>query len=281
MPRIAYAPAAPEAPSLEQAQRLFEGVIARFTDLLVTVPDGGASAIGVWSVRDVAVHVSHVIGWDADMAAGRSVPGFTDFSEIAVHTNRLVAEDPERDLAALARRITSRAEEFLATTSELGPEGRARWNGFELPVGALLCHSLADVAVHGFDIGRAIRQPVTIRPAEANAMFAGFMVPFAHAAEVTELMDRERLPRGPLCIDIRLRRGTRMFFVVEDQKFRVEAPSQRAVDLHISAEPVALLLFLFERISRVAPLLRGRFLAWGPHPLRALRFMSQMRALMP
>jgi hypothetical protein len=57
----------------------------------------------------------------------------------------------------------------------------------------------------------------------------------------------------------------------------VEPPGRR-VDLHIAADPVTMVLMMSGRTGRIRPALLGRAIAWGRHPLRAMRMLDGMRA---
>jgi hypothetical protein len=54
----------------------------------------------------------------------------------------------------------------------------------------------------------------------------------------------------------------------------VELASGQAIDCHLWADPVALMLVVYGRIGQWGPIARGRLLAWGRKPWLGLKFKN-------
>jgi hypothetical protein len=79
-----------------------------------------------------------------------------------------------------------------------------------------------------------------------------------------------------LCYDIRVRGGSRVFFVIDDGTLRVEPPSKRRVDCHISADPAAFLLVGYNRVPQLRQALTGKLFAWGRKPWVGLQMVKYL-----
>lgn len=102
-------------------------------------------------------------------------------------------------------------------------------------------HLLNETVVHGHDIARADGRRWRIEPAHAAMVLAEFVIPVFEALEPRALVS-DSAAGVRAAFDLRVRGGRRFCFVFDDGSVRIEAPSSRGVDCHISADPVALLL---------------------------------------
>src|SRR5262249_16096619 len=96
------------ADTLAQARAALREVVPRLVALVRSVPNPNSASVGTWTVGDVAAHLSHVFRADTDAIAGRPVPeAIVTKAGIAEATAKILAEDPERDPAVLAERIST------------------------------------------------------------------------------------------------------------------------------------------------------------------------------
>ena len=72
-----------------------------------------------------------------------------------------------------------------------------------------------------------------------------------------------------------MRGGDRFHFIFDDGALKIEEPSSRRVDCHISAEPVAFLKLVWNRQRQWTAIAQGKLLAWGRKPWLG----PQLRAL--
>src|SRR5438876_11363420 len=91
-----------------------EDVLPRFTELLRRNRGVTATAIGSWTLPEVACHVSHVIEKDTGALTGRPLPDVElSPAAVAIATNSMLDDDPERDLTMLAERVDALGATFL------------------------------------------------------------------------------------------------------------------------------------------------------------------------
>jgi hypothetical protein len=253
----------------------------KFATLVRSVGDPSAHAIGHWSVGEVAAHVSHVATFEvaAVTGTGRSVmrsmgvPQPKDISEVAAMNQAVLEHDPVRDPDVLAGRIEESAAELLHLTD--GEERVITWLlGARLPLSAVCSHFISELVLHGRDIAHGAKLRWRIDPLDARISIEGFYLPVI--AELGGMSVSPGDGKRTTSCEIRLRRGGRWVFAGSESGLAV-LPSGPKVDLHISADPVEMLLVMSGRSGRLGPTLRGRMFAWGRHPLRAMRMLAELR----
>ena len=260
--------------TLDEARAALREVVPEFVRLVRSIPDPNAAAVGTWRAGDVAAHVSHVCGADADALAGRELPTVTvSHASVAELTAAMLADDSERDPAVLADCIGTLADEFdevaarcqLDTTSWLG--------GARLAPSVVACHLLEEFLVHGHDIARASGRPWPIHRRHALLAIEGAALPII-AALPTAFVNADRAGSFRACVDIRLRGGGRTELVLDGGSLRVGAADGHTADAHVSADPAALLLVLLGRQGIWKPLLTGKVAGWGRRPQKLLRLLN-------
>ncbi len=265
----------------QRSQDALRDEVGRVTTLLRSLRDPGTAAVvGQWNVAEVALHLSQV--WlgipglprgdlsavdelipDRAAAAGDSL--VRDIAELGEVTTRLVRADPERDLGALADRIEAHAKEYFADCARQSPDELRPWliASVTLPLAVFTCHLLNETIVHGYDIARAAGQPWRINPAHAIMLMDRFFIPVIHGAPPRALVNPLTAAGVRASFDVRIRGGDRFYFVFDHGTLRVETPSARRVDCHLSADPVAFLLVFWHRKSQWTAIAKGQLMAWG------------------
>ena len=260
---------------LADARTAIAAITPSFVRLVREGADDGP-AIGHWKVGDVACHVSHVITADTDALAGRPPPP-TELTPaaVAVLTDALLADDPERNVGVLADRIEALLEHFLAV-SEAPVSEEVTWLGdIRLPASAVACHLLEELLVHGFDMATATNGAWTIAPAHAALAITGAAVPIVTAAGPMAFVDSEHARGFRARVEVRLRGHERFTFVFDDG-LTVEDDTSKPVDAHVSADPVAMLLLMLRRVNAPRMILGGKITAWGRRPWRLRRMLTAM-----
>nr|MDQ3757242.1 hypothetical protein [Actinomycetota bacterium] len=235
-----------DAVTFGQAQDALGDVLARFTTLLRRVPESSRSAIGEWTVADVACHVSHVVDIDITALEGGPLPEVepTPAGAAAWNTSTL-SGDPERDLAVLADRIDARG----AALPDRSPAATAcDWIfGVRLAPSAVACHLLAEVLLHGHDIARATGAPWPIQPAHAALAIVGAGVPIINACP--DLWVRHPVdPKARARVELRLRPDHRLTLAL-DQRLRAELSPTGRPDAYLATSADQALLIFFGRRS--------------------------------
>lgn len=235
---------------------------------------GDAPSIGRWTVGDVACHVSHAIKVDADALAGHPPPiAELNPEAVAAANDGFLADDPERDLGALADRIEASLADFLEAGTAPVSEQVTWVGGVRIPASAVACHLLEELLVHGFDIASASGSTWAIAPAHAALALVGGAGPIVNAAGPMAFAKPERARAFSARFDVRLRGQQRLTFLFDDG-LRVADPTSEPVDAHVSADPVAALLLMLGRIGPARAILGGKFIVWGLRPWRLRRMLA-------
>jgi hypothetical protein len=262
--------------TLAEARVALREVVPEFIRLVRGIPDPDAAAVGTWRAGDVIAHVSHVCGADMDALAGRTLPtGTVNTASVAQLTASMLADDSERDPAALADRIDAFALEFDEVAAHCEADTVTWLGGARLAPSAVACHLLEEFLVHGHDIAHAGDRPWPIQRRHARLAIEGAALPII-AALPTAFVNAERAGSFRARIEIRLRGGGRAQLVFDGGSLRVDAAEGRAADAYISADPATLLLLLLGRQGRWKPLLTGKVVAWGRRPQKLLQLLDVM-----
>lgn len=279
-----------------EAQEALRDMVGRLTAMLRTIATSDRACLGEWSPTDVAMHLSQV--WVVvpglarrDLSRARDMlPGLAgstgaslirDIWDLGETTKLGVASDPERDLSVLADRIDERAAEFFAESTGIAPgEGRA-WlvEGTTIAPVGLLCHLLNETMVHGYDIALAAGVPWKIERRYAAMVIGGFLLPVIQALDPRSMVDQQKAAGLRATFDLRVRGGGRYHFVFDDGAVRIEAPSDRRVDCHLSVDAAAMLLVAWDRKSQWPAIAKGQLVAWGRKPWLGPRFRPLIRTL--
>jgi len=249
-------------------------VVPEFARLVRSIPDPDAASVGTWRVAEVAAHVSHVAGADMDALAGREMPsGPVSTANVAELTAAFLADDSERDPAALADRMEDLGREFDDVAAGCRADTVGWLGGAQLPPSAVACHLLEECLVHGHDIASGSGQRWPIERRHAVLAIEGAALPIL-AALPTSFVNAERAGDFRARIDIRLRGGGRNQLVIDRGSLRVDAADGHPADVHLSADPAALLLVLLGRQRVWKPLLAGKAVAWGRRPQKLLQLLK-------
>ena len=224
-----------------------------------------------WTVGEAAAHMVLGARVYGECATGHESP-VTDLGDLAGFNARFIREFPERQAEALAGLLVEAKGAFLTATAGRPGEEPMPWHeGHTLPVSLVTCIALGELLTHGYDIAKALGKPWPIKPQHARLIIAGM-------APVLPRFVNEQAARGVRAgYELRIRGGPRFVCRFDDGKLTVEPPSARAVDCHISADPVAFLLVGYGRISQWRPILQGKMVAWGRKPWLAFKFKSLLR----
>lgn len=264
-----------------QGQSALRNEVMRVTSLLRSVHNSSAPAVGQWNLAEVAMHLSQA--WIAVPGLARkdlsriydvmpTLPNHNgsligDVWELADVTTLGVRSDPERNLHALADRIEARAADFLTECADHSADEVRPWlvEGINVPLPTLTYHLLEETVTHGYDIARADGQKWKIDPDHAAMVWDGFLMPVGKALG-SALVDQKKAAGFRATYDVRIRGGGRYFFIFDNGAGRIEAPSSRKVDCHLSVDPVAFLLVFWGRINQWSAIAKGQLLAWGLKP---------------
>lgn len=248
-------------------------VVPRLAALLRAVPDAGAAAVGSWTAGEVAAHLTHAFRIDTDALAGGPAPdAVVTAAGMAELNARLLAEDSERDPAALADRLDALAREFEDVASR--PAGTAGWlGGLRLPPAVVAGHLLEECLVHGHDLAAAAGRPWPVRREHALLAVEGGAIPLIAALPPTAFVDQRKAGGYRARFELRLLGGGRTVLAFDGGALRVEEAGGD-VDAHVRADPAALMLVFIGRQELWKPVLGGQLLAWGRRPWLLARMFT-------
>ena len=260
---------------MDQARAALREVVPRLADLVRSVRDPGVPSIGTWTAGDVAAHLSHVFRLDTDAVAGRPLPAVTvTTAGMAEFNTAKLAEDDERDPAALAARIGTLADEFDEIAARSQPPEVGWLQGIRLPPSAVACHLLEECLTHGHDIAAATGSPWRIRRHHALLAVEGGALPLIAALPPDAFLDKEKARGFRAGIDMRLRGGSRKTLVFDHGSLTVAEPGAHDVDAHLSADPATLMLVFIGRLGIAKPVLAGKLVAWGRRPWKLATMLT-------
>lgn len=247
-----------------------EEASARFGEMLRRVRDPSPNAIGVWSIGETAAHVDFgpryfLAAARGELAEPEAIP------DVAPNNIVRVATEPERDLVVLADRHDRGETELIAyARTAPGDPLTEPFDGVKVPLSSMLCVELGEVLVHGRDIARAAGLPWTIDRSHAAITATGFLPLLPYIVDPVRSLGR------CLRCEITIRGGPSVELELRNEVMTVDVPVERPLDCRISADPAALLLVVFGRMSPWSAIATGRLLAWGRRPWRALSLQKAM-----
>ncbi|MCU1450365.1 MAG: hypothetical protein JWP02_2535, partial [Acidimicrobiales bacterium] len=135
-----------------------EEAAARVSELLRSVADPTARAVGDWTIGDTAAHLREVTLLNRLWATGAGPPaGFrpvydkacaASIDQISEVNAMALAWEPSRDPLVLARHIAEQVSAMLEGTVGLAGDEQIRWmGGIQVPVEAVLAHTLEELLV--------------------------------------------------------------------------------------------------------------------------------------
>jgi SCP-2 sterol transfer family protein len=263
-------------------------VTPQFADLLRAVRRPTARAIGDWTIGDTAAHVSVVADADAFLARADATPPAyladlldrertATVDDVAVLNRISLERQTERAPRVLADRVEREVTDLLAATDDRTGKEPIEWlGGVELPVTSVLIHLLSELIIHGRNIARADRQAWAIEPSDAIATLQEFLLRFLQADGADRFLPSVQLAKDVRC-EFRVRGAKPVLFKLRGGTLRVGEPDEGPVDARVTADPVAMLLVMYERMTPLAPMLRGRLRVSGRRPWRLPRLMKALQ----
>jgi hypothetical protein len=278
----------------QQGQDALRDEVRRVTTLLRSIRDPAPHAVGHWNLGEVAMHLSqawivvpglarrdlsraHEVLPSLAGVAGDSL--IRDMWDLGETTILGVKSDPERNPSVLADRIEARAQEYRNECVGADPTAPRPWlvQGATVRQATLTYHLLNETVMHGGDIAHAAGRPWAIEPAHAAVVWGRFIVPVLQALDPRAMVNAERAAGLRATYDLQIRGGDRFHFVFNDGVLRIEDPSPHQVDCHLSADPVAMLMVIWNRQSQWSAIAKGKLLAWGRKPWLGPRFRTLIR----
>lgn len=259
-------------PSRDEMLNALHSASDRFIAQLRTGPDAKRTAIGYWDVGTVAAHVGHIFDLYPGIARGEGTP-IADHRKVAEHWDARVADDPERDLGILAKKIEAGRDLFSDAVLAAEWQDTVTWLGnLRVPMWSLPGVLINESEVHGRDIALATDTSWSI-PAQHACLAIAAHVPFLYG------FVNEEATRGlNASFGLHVRGGDDYYFKFTDGQLSIDG-AKTAVDCHISTDPVAYLLLGYGRTSQWGSIATGKVLTWGRKPWLSLKFAKLFQSV--
>jgi uncharacterized protein (TIGR03083 family) len=254
----------------DEAVAVLEQTSAALVRAIRGIRNPDVPAVGTWTVRDVAAHLGDAFEVHQKVVRGDNAPIDT-MDQIAEVNQRMIDANPERDVDVLADRVESATNVYVEHLRSIPGDAIVAWADLEIPITTVISADIGECLVHGYDIAHTEGRPWPIDPYHAAVAVKGVSPMTVHYVDPRAARDLTAT------FDLRLRGQLRLDFVFEDGELRIEEPSGRPADVHISADPATFLLVGYGRMSLWGPMAKGRLLAWGRKPWLALRFGSLLK----
>lgn len=252
-------------PALDDTAGRFAALVSSAPDTTVPVPGSPG-----WTVRDVAAHVATVTVRYCDGPEGRGVwtptpdgvAGLNDEQIAALGTASAgeLAARMQRDLAALRAQIEGYGDQMPTFRFHGGEQIRA-----DIALGILL----GELVVHGHDVARALGRPWPIDPGYVAVIVEGL------SPVLPGWVRPGRIQGLTASFDVRLRGQASHVWAFRDGRLHVNPPRAGRIDVHISGDPAAMLLYIYAREPQWKLITTGRLAAWGRRPWLAFTLRSR------
>jgi len=255
---------------LRQVLPALDDAADRFVALLNSAPDTTAQipACPGWTVRDLAAHVA-----DTTVQYGRAAWTPAGATAAGPGPEQLIAQG-----AACAKELVARLHPELAALrasidAQNGQIPEFRYHdGPLVPADAGLGILLGELVVHGHYLASALGRPWPIDPGHVALIVEGL-------SPILPAQVRPARARGlNASFEIRLRGYASHIWEFQDGQLHVNPPHPGQIDVHLSADPAALLLVMYRRESQWKHILVGRLAAWGRKPWLAPTLISRFHA---
>jgi uncharacterized protein (TIGR03083 family) len=250
---------APAAESLGRAGR-------RVVDLLRSIEDPGAPTRGLsWTLGELTAHLAARTELFAGYLAGTATPE-GEISQIAANNERQIREAADVPFETQIELISASVAAFVERTKgRLASDPYPWYSGVTLDVSTGTGIALAELLVHGYDAARSIDRPWPIAAEDARTIIR------ASLALAPHYLDPRRTGGKRVTYRLLVRGGPRARLRIHDGTADVEDADGPA-DCTIRADPVALTLVSYGRMSRWRAAVRGKLLAGGRKPWKAMSF---------
>jgi uncharacterized protein (TIGR03083 family) len=249
----------PAALAIERAGR-------RLADLLANLDEPDRDVRGLeWTLGELVAHMAARSGRFAAYLSGAAVPE-GDITSINEENRRDVHERRERPIGDLVEELRSNVSSFVATThGKLGADPSPWYSGVTLDVATASGLLLGELIVHGYDAAGTLGRPWPIAGNDARTVVR------AMATLAPRYVDPDATRGDRTTYRVLVRGGPAFRVRVDDGTASIE-PAEGDADCTIRAEPWALVLVSYGRVTQWRGVARGKFFATGRRPWRALRF---------
>ena len=261
-----------DAATLERLRAAIRSTSERLVSLLRTVTDPASTAIGDWSIQDLAIHLTDVYEDYPRFLRGEKTV-LTDPTGITAYNAEVVGAGRGLSVKDAAGRIEAAARELDGQLAEWPPGDPVTWHGeLRLSPATFAALPASEAIVHGRDVARAEGRSFRTEQAHAAVTLANL------APLLPSYVNKEAAAGFSAVYDLRLKGGERRFLTFRDGSLEVSATPRRA-DCVVLADPETFLLIGYNRIGQWGPALTGKVLTWGRKPWLALKLPNLIASI--
>lgn len=257
---------------LSQLQQRLVGAAERFSALVRDAdPTRRVPGTPKWDLGQLVAHVAiEARRYETELTA---VGEWSPSPSLIAETNdRALADVPTHDVAGHAREIVRAVTAYTEAVARRDLDVPSH----HLDGGILMApkHAagllLGELVVHGYDAAGALDRKWTIDGSDAARVIAGIW------SSLSGWVRPEAVAGHKAFYELRLRGHGHYFLRLAAGEARVDVTSASGrPDVVMSADPTALLLVLYGRMSRTHALLTGKAVSWGRKPFLALRLRDK------
>jgi len=217
---------------------------------------------GTWTVREAAVHLAVEADHCLEVVQGAPSPAMTN-AEFNSLSEARIGDIPETDPQKLSDLASQAAHRLLASTEGRSGEEEVTYYGTSCRLADMMAVELCEWVLHGYDIAKATGQPWPVDPVHAEIILHGYGPWLA-------LCVRPKAARGHTAaygIDLR---GGEGFVIRFTNGVTALGAAGGPVDCVLSADPVALLMVIYGRLSKWEAVALGLLNGGGDRPELAL-----------
>jgi uncharacterized protein (TIGR03083 family) len=251
-------------PDRERALEEMRDSASRWADLLRSVTDASRTAIGYWTVGDVAAHTTHIFQIFVNLTRGRSSP-VKDHLRLAEHWDMELRNDEERELKVLADRVEESASALEAASIADRWEEQVTWHGgIQMPIYSLACIVVNECEIHGMDVAAAEALDWNVDRTKAILAVQGLLpaLPYFVKPDVAGNVAASW--------ELNLRGAPPVYLLLRNGRLEVTDQAPGTIDCRVTADPVEYLLVGYGRKSKWGPILTGKIVAYGKKPWLSL-----------
>lgn len=250
--------------SVEDATKSVERYTRRFCALARSGVTPSTHVAGLaWSAHDLVAHVASGAVAYRQIAEGGDSPYRSLDTRQATNQQRLQTL-ADSDLDALAGTIDSEIRRTLDAVHRDRPSTIEWHGGITLSTTAFLGSIVGELMIHGLDLARTARAAWPMRRQDSLPAvdFFNAVTPHVVHPSAADLTAR---------IEVRYRGYDTVTLAFDRGQLEVTPGRARRADVHLSVEPVALLLVGYGRQGLAPVVATGKAFAWGRRPFLAFR----------
>jgi uncharacterized protein (TIGR03083 family) len=220
------------------------------------------------SVADAAAHIVIAQRRFADLAQGAPFPlDDVDRQSVAANNAALIDAFDETDPARLAAQLVESTEQFCEFAGKLAATDTVDFlNHQPLPIPALMCISLGEHVLHGYDMAAGLNAAWRIDPGAAALVLAGY------APLLPGSVDPVATAGLTASIDIRLTGGAAFRAAFTDGVLTLAEPDEHPTDAILVTDASTMVLAATGRLRLPAAVALGLAEVSGDDPSLAVRF---------